>query len=32
MWGITQDADETDPKDGEHRISVTMDAVVVSPR
>lgn len=32
MWGITQDADETDPKDGEHRISITMDAVVVSPR
>lgn len=32
MWGIVQSANETDPKEGEHRISVTLDAVIKSPR
>lgn len=32
MWGIVQSANETDPKDGEHRISLTLDAVIISPR
>jgi len=32
MWGITLSANETDPAQGEHRISVSMDAVITSPK
>ncbi len=32
LWGIVQSAEEGDPKEGEHRLSVSIDAVIKSPR
>ena len=32
MWGIVQTANETDPKEGEHRLSVTLETCIITPR
>lgn len=32
MWGIVQSCNETDPKEGEHRLSVALEAVIKSPK